>query len=220
VKWPELTTDPVLPFPVLYAIVDVEVCARAGRRAGDVARAYLSGGARLLQLRAKDLASGAFLELAAGVVSDARAVHAQVIINDRADIAVLASADGVHVGQDDLLPEDVRTVAGPDRIVGLSTHTTDQIDAALRQPITYLAIGPIFSTITKATGYDALGYAAVAAAARLAAAAKCPVVAIGGITLETAPRVIEAGAASVAIITDLLNGDPEVRVREYLSALQ
>jgi thiamine-phosphate pyrophosphorylase len=209
-----------LTFPVLYAIVDVDVCERAGRRADDVARAFLAGGARLLQLRAKGLSGAGFLDLASWMADQARQAHAQVIVNDRADIAVLADAHGVHVGQDDLTPTDVRVLAGPERVVGLSTHTTGQIERALAEPITYLAIGPIFSTVTKATGYDAVGYAAVKEASRLASASGRPVVAIGGITLETAPRVIEAGAASVAVITDLLTDDPEARVRQYLSALR
>jgi thiamine-phosphate pyrophosphorylase len=207
-------------FPPLYAIVDVDVCARAGRAPADVARAYLSGGARLLQLRAKNLAGGAFLELASAIAADARAADGRLIVNDRADIAVLADAAGVHVGQEDLSPADARIVVGAARAVGISTHTDAQIDAAVREPITYLAIGPIFATGTKATGYEAVGYAAVTAAARRAAASKYPVVAIGGITLDTAARVIASGAAAVAVITDLLAGDPEVRVRQYLSALR
>ena len=193
---------------------------RRGRRADEVARAFLAGGARLLQLRVKDLSGAAFLELAARIAEDASAANAALIVNDRADIAVLAGAAGVHVGQDDLTPAEVRVLLGDDAVVGLSTHTAEQMDRALTEPITYLAIGPIFSTMTKATGYDAVGYDAVREAARRAAAANRPVVAIGGITLETAPRVIEAGAASVAVITDLLTDDPEARVRQYLSALR
>ena len=170
-------------------------------------------------MRAKNLGSGAFLDLAGAVVEIARPVAAAIIVNDRADLAVLAGATGVHVGQDDLAPSDVRRVTGPDAVVGRSTHTAEQITQALDEPISYLAIGPIFSTVTKATGYDAVGYQSVAHAASRAAARRLPVVAIGGITLETAPRVIEAGAAAVAIIGDLLTANPEARVREYLAAL-
>jgi thiamine-phosphate pyrophosphorylase len=159
------------------------------------------------------------LELARAIVEEARAAEAIVIVNDRADIAVLAAAAGVHVGQEDLTPVDVRRVTGPGALVGYSTHTHDQIETALREPISYFAIGPVFSTATKATGYDAVGYGAVRHAAARGASAGLPVVAIGGITLDTAPRVVEAGAAAVAIITDLLAGDPEARVRQYLSAL-
>ena len=205
------------PLPRLYAIVDVDVSGRAGWEPVALARAYLSGGARLLQLRAKSLEGGAFLDLADSIVEAARAVRARVIVNDRADIARLASAAGVHVGQEDLDPVAVRRVAGNDSIVGLSTHTEAQIEAAHAEPIDYLAIGPVYTTGTKATGYDAVGLATVTAAR--ARAGTRPVVAIGGITLDTAPRVIEAGAASVAVITDLLTTDPEARVRQYLVAL-
>jgi thiamine-phosphate pyrophosphorylase len=208
----------VLNLPRLYAIVDVEVCARADWQPRDLARAYLAGGARLLQLRAKLLGGAAFLELAETVVDEAHRAGARVVINDRADLAALAHADGVHVGQDDLTPDDVRRVMR-EGFVGLSTHTAPQIENALSAQISYLAIGPVFGTETKATGYEAVGYDAVTLAATRGATRGLPVVAIGGITLATAPRVIEAGAASVAIITDLLAADPEARVREYLAVL-
>jgi thiamine-phosphate pyrophosphorylase len=206
--------------PKLYAIVDVEVAGRAGWSPRDLARAYLAGGARLLQLRAKTLDGGPFLELAAAMVEDARTVAAQVVVNDRADIARLAAAGGVHVGQDDLVPRDVRSVIGDEALVGLSTHTAAQIDAALAEPISYLAIGPVFPTGTKETGYERVGYEAVQAAAASARRTGLPVVAIGGITLDTAARVIEAGAQSVAVITDLVTDDPEGRVRQYVASLR
>ena len=122
------------------------------------------------------------------------------------------------MGQEDLAPRDVRVVAGPDAIVGLSTHTIAQLDAAVLQPVDYVAVGPVFGTRTKATGYAAIGLGLVKAAA--AKAAGKPLVAIGGITVENASAVIEAGAASLAVIGDLLStGDPERRVREYLKLL-
>jgi thiamine-phosphate pyrophosphorylase len=203
----------------LYAIVDVEVAARAGWAPADLARAFIAGGARLLQLRAKTLDSGPFLDLAREIVEDAHAAGATVIINDRADIARLAAADGVHVGQEDLSPRDVRRVTGDTLAVGLSTHTPEQIDAALNEPISYLAVGPVFPTSTKDTGYDRVGFALVRQAADRAQAIEVPLVAIGGITLASAARVIEAGARSVAVISDLVTEDPEARVRQYLAAL-
>lgn len=107
---------------------------------------------------------------------------------------------------------------GPNAIIGYSTHTVAQIDAALLEPVTYIAVGPVFGTRTKDTGYHAVGLALVGEASRRAGAV--PVVAIGGITLETARQVIAAGAASVAIISDLLTGgDPAARVRAYLEGL-
>jgi thiamine-phosphate pyrophosphorylase len=202
--------------PRLYAIVDVEVCLRAGWQPRDLAKAYVAGGARLLQLRAKTLGGAEFLDLAGQIVADARVAGATVIINDRADLAVLSRAGGVHVGQEDLPPGDVRSIVGPDAIVGLSTHSEEQIEDALSAPISYFAIGPVFVTGTKATGYESVGYAAVRHAAARGQTKGLPVVAIGGITLETAARVIEAGAAAIAVITDLLTADPEQRVRQYL----
>ena len=140
----------------LNAIVDVEVAARAGWTPVDLASACLNGGARFLQIRAKTLSSAAFLELTSRICAIAHPADAVVVVNDRADIARIAGADGVHVGQDDLAPAAARTLIGPAAIVGLSTHTEPQIDAALVQPLTYIAVGPIFGTATKATGYNAV----------------------------------------------------------------
>ena len=212
--------NPESQIPSLNAIVDVEAAARIGWRPIDVARSFLSGGARFLQLRAKTLGSGEFLDLAREMADAARSAGATLVINDRADIARLAGAHGVHVGQEDLAPADVRAVVGAQMIVGLSTHTAAQIDAAVSQPIDYVAVGPVFGTTTKATGYEAIGLDLVREAAARAAAANTPLVAIGGITLRNAPDVIAAGAASVAVIGDLLStGDPEGRVREYIRTL-
>ena len=202
----------------LHAIVDVDASRRAGLHPLDVARAFLSGGARMLQLRAKALDSHAFLELADALVAAAQPYDASVIVNDRVDIALLSAAAGVHVGQDDLPPRAVRHLLGNERIVGFSTHTVAQIEAAVREPVSYVAIGPVFGTTSKDTGYDPIGLELVATAAKLAGS--IPVVAIGGITLENASSVISAGAASVAVIGDLLAaGDPERRVRAFLQSL-
>ena len=203
----------------LYAIVDVETCVRAGRAPADVAQAFLAGGARWVQLRAKAIGSGAFLDLASTILQDARAAGATLIINDRADIAALCGAPGLHVGQDDLTPVDARAVIGVEPILGLSTHTRDQWERALDEPISYIAIGPVFGTGTKATGYEAIGLEAVTRAAKAAASKGLPTVAIGGITLDNAAAVINAGAASVAVISDLVTGDPEARCRLFVRAL-
>ena len=138
----------------------------------------------------------------------------QVIVNDRADIARAAGAHGVHVGQDDLSAAEVRAIVGESAIVGVSTHTREQIDRALESSASYVAVGPIFATNTKATGYDARGIGSGA----LPAGRGKPVVAIGGITLQRAPEVIAAGARAVAVITDLLeDGDVERRVRAFVT---
>lgn len=204
----------------MYAIVDADVCARVNRAPIDVARAFLAGGARWLQLRCKGMASGPFLDLANSVLDDARGADAAIIINDRADVAALSGADGLHVGQTDLAPTDARSVIGSGRILGLSTHTREQWEAGVREPVSYIAIGPVFGTGTKETGYDAVGLGVVTQAAAAAVGAGLPTVAIGGITLENAPAVIEAGASSVAVISGLLDGDPEKRCRQFLLALR
>jgi len=161
-----------------------------------------------------------FLATASAVVQLARRHQARVIINDRADIARLAGADGVHVGQEDLTPAAVRAILGDTAIVGLSTHSVEQIDLAVLEPVTYIAVGPVFGTATKATGYEQVGLDMVREAARRASARGLPLVAIGGITLENAISVLQAGAASVAVISDLLaTGDPEARVRAYVERL-
>ena len=205
--------------PRLYAIIDADVCAAAGRAPLDVAGAFLSGGARWLQLRCKAMASGPFLDLANRVRADAHTAGATLIINDRADVAVLSAAPGLHVGQTDLSPTDARSVIGPSAILGLSTHHREQWEAAFTEPISYLAIGPVFGSATKETGYEAIGLEMVRQASRAAGAHGLPTVAIGGITIDNAPSVIEAGAASVAIISDLLAGDPETRARQFIQAL-
>jgi len=202
------------PFPPLHAIVDVDVAAGAGWDPLDLAQELLDGGARCVQVRAKNLASGPLLELSRAVVAAAAPFGAIVIVNDRADVARLAGAAGVHVGQDDLSPADARAVVGPDAVVGYSTHTLEQFERGLREPASYLAIGPVFGTITKNTGYEAVGLALVEAAARRAP--ERPIVAIGGVTLENAASAWAAGAWSVAVIGDLLaGGDPRARVASY-----
>jgi thiamine-phosphate pyrophosphorylase len=207
-------------FPALCAILDAASAESAGWPILDLAAAYLRGGARFLQLRAKNMAGDRFLATASAVVQLARRHQALVVVNDRADIASLSNADGVHVGQEDLSPAAVRRLVGEAAIVGLSTHTVEQIDRAVLEPVNYVAIGPVFDTATKATGYERVGLEMVREAARRARARDLPLVAIGGVTLETAQAVLDAGAASVAVISDLLvTADPEARVRAYIERL-
>lgn len=207
-----------LPRHPLHAIVDVPVASRAGWHPLDLARAFFDGGARVVQLRAKDLPSGPFLELCDGLVALAAGYWATVIVNDRVDLARLSRAHGVHVGQDDLPPAAARAQLGPDAIVGYSTHTVPQVEAALREPVTYIALGPVFGTTTKNTGYSAVGLELVSTASRMAGTT--PLVAIGGVTLDNARSAIDAGAAAVAVISDLLVGDPIKRTLAILRALE
>ena len=204
--------------PALYAIVDAGTAAARGWRVPDLAAACLAGGARWLQVRGGDAATGTLLRWCDDAVRLAAPHRAVVIVNDRADVARLAGAHGVHVGQRDLPAAVVRRQLGPDAVVGLSTHTAAERDEAWSQPLTYVAVGPIFATSTKATGYAPVGLEAVRAAAGRRPAR--PVVAIGGITLRTAPAVVAAGAAAVAVAGDLFaGGDPQARVRAYVDVL-
>jgi thiamine-phosphate diphosphorylase len=205
------------PPQTLNAIVDADVAARSGWLVPDLARAFLRGGARFLQLRAKTISGRDFLRVAESIVGSAHEVGAIVLVNDRADIARLSGADGVHVGHTDLSPSEVRKIVGDAAVVGLSTHTAEEVAAALREPISYLAIGPVFGTATKAAADEPVGIAGVEAAARMAGEGGVPVVAIGGITLERTAEILGAGAAAAAVIGDLVaGGDPEQRVRQYL----
>jgi thiamine-phosphate diphosphorylase len=200
----------------LYPIIDTGVCSAAGLDPATVADACLAGGARILQLRDKTGSSAAFLSLADRLVQRASACDAVVVVNDRADIARLSEASGVHVGQDDLDVADVRRIVGSSAVVGISTHDELQIDAALETDATYVAVGPIFGTATKDTGYSARGLDLI----RYAANRGKPIVAIGGIALDHVHSVLEAGAAGLAVISDLLTtGNPEARTRDFIARI-
>ena len=202
--------------PPVYAVIDAEVAAAHHWTPLDLARACVDGGIRFLQVRGKSLSSAALCDLSAAIIELARPHDGIVIVNDRADVAAVAAAAGVHVGQDDLTPDEARAIVGPDRLVGISTHTAEQIARAAASPADYVAVGPVYGTRTKDTGYAAVGLGLV----RAAAACGKPVVAIGGITLERAPEVIAAGAASVAVISDLLaHGHPRERAAAFVARL-
>lgn len=212
-----LAALPARDWPALQAIVDVDSARDAGWDPARYAAALLAGGAAFLQIRAKHLPAGALLRLCDDVVARAHAGGATVIVNDRADLALLAGADGVHVGQDDLPVDAARRVLGRGAVVGWSTHSTAQIADGLRTSATYLAVGPVFGTTTKNTGYAPVGLDMIRAAR---AATDRPLVAIGGMTLDNAASAIEAGATMVAVISDLLvGGDPAGRVRAYRTRL-
>jgi thiamine-phosphate pyrophosphorylase len=205
------------PLPPLYPIVDEGAANLAGYPLPALAQAMFDGGALLVQIRAKLAPAGRFVEQALAVAAQAHPLGALVVVNDRFDVALAANLRAVHVGQDDVPVAMVRRFLGPEGIIGLSTHTREQIELALYEPIDYLAVGPIFATTTKDPGYDAVGLSLIEYAA---SKTDLPIVAIGGITLERAPAVLEAGARSVAVIGDLLRtGDPAARVREFLDVL-
>ena len=201
--------------PFVYPIVDVGLLGT--RRMGDAVAALARGGARLLQVRAKDVPAGRFLALAREALAAAEATGAQILINDRPDVARILGAAGVHVGQDDLAPRDVRALLPPPAIVGLSTHALEEVEASKTEPIDYLAIGPVFATASKADPHPVVGLEMVRRARDLTSR---PLVAIGGITRRNARLVIEAGADGLAVISDLLSAASlEEAVRDFRAAL-
>ena len=207
-----------MDFSRLYAIVDVDLADDYGWSPTDLGEAIIKGGGRLLQIRAKRSSSESFLACADSLVDLARSSNTSIIVNDRVDVAKISGASGVHVGQDDLSVSRVRRILGNDAVVGLSTHCRSQVDLAVQESVSYIAVGPVFATRSKETGYQPVGLELVRYAAT-----QWPqsiIVGIGGITLERAPSVIEAGANAVALISDLLtDGDPERRTRAYLERL-
>ncbi len=178
-----------------------------------MARAAIAGGARVVQVRLKRTAAGEALSAARRIV-EAAGERALVIVNDRADLALLADADGVHVGDEDLPPEEARRLLGPDRLVGRTCRTVDEVRAAAAEGADHAGFGPVFASRSKALAVPPRGLAALRAAA---SSSPVPLVAIGGISVETIGEVAAAGAAAAAVIDDLFaRGD--VRERAALLA--
>jgi thiamine-phosphate pyrophosphorylase len=192
-----------MKLPRIYPILDTQSLRAAGCNPETAARAWLDGGAGILQFRHKAQWTRADFDEAERIGVWCRERGAMFVVNDRADMAMLLSA-GLHVGQDDLYPEDARRLLGRQALVGYSTHNPGQIHRAAAEPVDYVALGPIFATASKQNPDPTVG---------LDALRKCrehcprPLVAIGGITRATARAVFEAGADSIAVIGDLL---PEI----------
>jgi thiamine-phosphate pyrophosphorylase len=200
--------------PRVYAITDREL---TGLPHAEQVRRLAAGGITWIQLREKTASPRDFYGQAKEAVLVARQLGVTLIINDRVDIAKVVDADGVHVGQDDLPPEQARELLGAWKIIGYSTHSLRQAIEAASLPVDYVAIGPVFRTVTKANPDPVVGVEMVR---RLRAQTGKPLVAIGGITLETAVEVIEAGADSVAVISDLLGfSDLTERATRYVARL-
>lgn len=201
--------------PRLYAIIDAE--SAAGRPAEEIVKALLAAGVRWFQYRDKRGSSRQILETVERLLGMIRREGGALIVNDRADLALVAGADGVHLGQEDLAPHLARRVLKAWQRVGASTHTVEQVRRADESPADYIAFGPIFPTTSKAVPGPVVGLEGLALARQ--ATAK-PLVAIGGITLGNAGRVIEQGANSVAVISGLLEAaDLQARAREFLKVL-
>lgn len=204
-----------LLIPRLYVILDAGlVCGPAQ----EIARQLMDAGVRLLQYRAKNVPAREALGTARQLAAIARERGATFLVNDRPDLAYLAGADGVHVGQDDLSVEQARAIVGPDRWVGVSTHNRQQFEQAVATSADYVAIGPIFATTSKANPDPVVGTELLR---QLRPLTQKPIVAIGGIRLERAVEVIEAGADSVAVISDILAApDPARQARQFIHQLE
>ncbi len=200
--------------PRLYVILDAGLIQG---QAEEIAGQLIRAGVRLLQYRAKNVPARKMLETAQVLAELARREGATFFVNDRPDIAYLSGAHGVHVGQDDLSVEQARTVIGDERRVGVSTHNLEQFEKSAASSADYIAIGPVFATSSKANPDPVVGIEMIR---RVRALTPKPVVAIGGIRLERAAEVIEAGADSVAVISDVLGAaDPARRAGEFLQRL-
>ena len=200
-----------LVFPRLYAIIDPTLLAMSELA---LAEALAGSGVELIQYRSKTASSRQFFEASRQLSTLLSPRGVRLIVNDRPDIAILAGAGGVHVGQEDLSVEDARGICGKGRWVGVSTHTLEQVTAADRTSADYIAFGPIFPTATKKNPDPVVGTDLLRKVRQMTAK---PLVAIGGITLERAAEVYGAGADSLAVIRDLIcRPDPAARAREYL----
>jgi len=202
-----------MKLPLLYAIVDVSISPDTARLVA-FAHELAAGGCTLLQYRNKSCNARVMLEQARELKTHLGS-SVRLIMNDRADLCLVAEFDGVHVGQDDLSPEAVRAIIGPERWLGVSTHNPEQLREADLTPADYLAIGPVFATSSKEKPDPVVGLDGVRRARSLT---RKQLVAIGGITRANAASVIEAGADSVAVISDLLR-EPRKSAEEFFRIL-
>jgi thiamine-phosphate pyrophosphorylase len=205
-----------MPFtlPKIYPITDVFA---AGLSHLEQFKQLTEGGAEMIQLREKKASSREFYESAREVMTLARERNVRVIINDRADIAHALKAGGLHLGQDDLPAAAARRLLGDNAVIGFSAHSVEQAAKAVKLPIDYLAIGPVFTTKTKQNPEQTVGLETVKLVRETIG--DFPLVAIGGITLENAGRVFDAGADSIAVIGDLISAENNIaeKMRRFLS---
>jgi thiamine-phosphate pyrophosphorylase len=200
-------------FPALYAILDISP-KHSAESAIYLAQTLAGAGVRLMQLRAKNLSAREYLAAAHLAIGATGMLGASIIVNDRPDIAALSGAAGVHVGQEDLDVAAARVLCPAPAWVGVSTHNVAQLEAAVLSSADYIAVGPVFETRSKQDPDPVVGLELVR---RARAMTRKPIVAIGGITAETAADVYAAGADSVAVISDLSGATyPAERAAQYL----
>ncbi len=199
----------------LHLVTDSALCGERGVLA--VVEAAVRGGARVVQLREKTLAVRAFVERARALKALLQPLGVPLIVNDRLDVALACGADGVHVGQEDLSPRDLRRWL-PDGLIGLSIEGLEQLDAAERLPVDYYGVSPVFATATKTDAAPALGLDGLRA---LRARTTRPLVAIGGIGEHNAAAVVAAGADALAVVSALCAApDPEQAARRLCAAME
>ena len=215
-------------FPALYAILSADLLSSpSAEYAAEFALNLANAGVGIIQYRNKSATARTLLEVSSRISHALAGINVRFIVNDRADIACLAGANGVHVGQDDLPIDDARaickqiiprseSVVSAEKFwVGISTHTLEQVRAANATSADYIAVGPIFATTTKHNHETIVGTEFIRAARQLTTK---PLVAIGGITVATAEEVFLAGADCIAVARDLIcTPDPAARAAEYLA---
>lgn len=206
-----------LKLPKIYPLTDVSVTKLSHL---EQVRQLIAGGATLIQLRDKYAAPKDFYIAAKEVIEYARPQGVKIIINDRVDIALAVKADGVHLGQDDLPPEKARAILGEQAIIGFSTHGVQQAIEASKFPLDYIAIGPIFTTISKENPDAVVGLENLQRVR--AAVGDFPLVAIGGINFENASSVLRNGADSLAVIGAVMNPPDKIseNYRQILRVLR
>jgi thiamine-phosphate pyrophosphorylase len=204
-----------LVLPRLYVILDAALLTTPEK---DCAAHLVDAGVRLIQYRNKAAPARQLFETSRELASFLNPLGVKFMVNDRADVAALVSAAGVHVGQDDVGPEQARAVIGAEKWVGVSTHNAEQFRRAAETSADYIAVGPIYVTASKENPDPVVGLELIR---QTRAMTDKLIVAIGGITLEHAAEVIEAGADSVAVISDILRADnPRLRARQYIDLLE
>jgi len=204
----------MLKVPKLYAILDIS-CFADSAALLNAAEQLVLAGVTLMQYRNKTGSAHNILREARELKASV-GTRAKLIMNDRADLCLVAGFDGVHVGQDDLSPDSARKIVGPDLWLGVSTHNPGQLTDADRTSADYVAVGPVFSTSSKANPDPVIGIGGVRKARKLTSK---PLVAIGGITRQNCRQVIEAGADSVAVIRDLATS-PRKSAEEFFGILR
>lgn len=186
--------------PKIYPITDISITKLSHL---EQVERLIAGGAKFIQLRDKNSTPKDFYEAAEAVIDFTRGKDVKIIINDRVDIALVVKADGVHLGQDDLPPENARQILGEKAIIGFSTHNISQAIEAIKMPLDYIAVGPIFNTSTKENPDPIVGIEGLKTVRK--AIGDFPLVAIGGINTENAKEVLDNGADSVAVISQILH---------------